>query len=110
MAACLRGTTGPLVAPAAVEAEVAGVLRGRQLSGEVPERDVGAAFAAFLDLGIAYVQHRALLERAWAMRQNLTVADGLLVAPAQATRLPLLTTDGRLARAAEAAGGVALAP
>lgn len=41
----------------------------------------------------------ALLEDAWAMRENVTARDGLYVALARRLRTRLLTTDARLARA-----------
>ncbi len=41
-----------------------------------------------------------LLERAWALRQNMTAHDAMYVALAQALEVPLVTADGRLASAA----------
>jgi predicted nucleic acid-binding protein len=41
-----------------------------------------------------------LLARAWQLRENLTIDDGVFIALAEATAQPLLTTDLRLASAA----------
>jgi predicted nucleic acid-binding protein len=60
------------------------------------------ATAAVLDLRalpIERVPHTALLERAWALRHNLTPYDAAYVALAEALGAPLLTADRRLARA-----------
>jgi predicted nucleic acid-binding protein len=50
-------------------------------------------------LPIERVPHTALLERAWALRHNLTPYDAAYVALAEALGAPLLTADRRLARA-----------
>jgi len=44
--------------------------------------------------------HVGLLDRAWALRENVTFYDGLYVALAELLDEPLLTLDARLAAAA----------
>ena len=41
-----------------------------------------------------------LLPRAWELRSNMTIYDGVYVALAELLAAPFLTADGRLARAA----------
>jgi predicted nucleic acid-binding protein len=48
------------------------------------------------------------LARAWQLRDNLTIDDGVFVALAEATARPLLTTDLRLAGAARRYADVAV--
>ena len=43
--------------------------------------------------------HEALLERAWALRTNVTTYDAVYVALAEALDATLLTCDSKLARA-----------
>jgi predicted nucleic acid-binding protein len=43
--------------------------------------------------------HRALLERAWELRETVRGPDAMYVALAEALGTTLLTTDGRLAAA-----------
>jgi predicted nucleic acid-binding protein len=42
--------------------------------------------------------HEPLLERVWALRQNVTAYDAMYVALAELLDVPLITRDGRLAR------------
>ena len=50
---------------------------------------------------IAFIRypHTPLAERIWDLRENLTVYDAAYVALAEALNAPLITMDGRLARA-----------
>lgn len=68
---------------------------GRRLSGAVD--DLG-------DLPIELFPTLPLRTRAWELRENLTVGDALFVSLAEHLEEPLLTKDGRLARAAERLG------
>ena len=61
-----------------------------------------AAASALEDLGSLDIErhsHEALLDRGWALRDNLTAYDAVHVALAEALDTTLLTCDGRLARA-----------
>ena len=90
---------GDLAAPHIVDAEVLGVIRRDFLLGHL---DPTAATQAVEDLrdwpGERY-GHRALLERAWELRQNVRGWDALYVALAEALGATLITTDARLGRA-----------
>jgi predicted nucleic acid-binding protein len=89
-----------LLAPGILWVEVGRVMRAKVGEGALARRDAEAALADFLDLGVEETPVEALLIRAWQLRDNLTIDDGVFVALAEATAEPLLTTDLRLARAA----------
>ena len=57
-------------------------------------------------LPLRRIAHTDLLSRAWELRHNFSVYDGLYVALAESLQMPLLTLDGRLAKAARASTGI----
>jgi predicted nucleic acid-binding protein len=64
--------------------------------------DAGVATSALDNLKALDLErhgHEALLDRAWALRDNLTAYDAVYVALAEALECRLVTCDGRLARA-----------
>ncbi len=85
--------------------EVAGVLRKKGLlAGRLTVEEFTAAVRVIDDIGVTVHETTAdRLERAAAMaaRKNLGMYDALFVQLAGELDLPLLTTDGRLRRAAE---------
>lgn len=88
-----------LLAPELMDAEVLSVLRRAVLNGRLEE---GRALMAVDDLTawpVVRLPHRALVRLAWRYRQTLSAYDAFYVAAACASDLPLLTADGRLARA-----------
>ena len=95
----LDGEPG-LLAPGLLWVEVGRVLRAKVSDGALDRRRAEAALADFLDLGVQETGVEPLLVRAWHLRENLTIDDGVFVALAEATAQPLLTTDLRLAGAA----------
>jgi predicted nucleic acid-binding protein len=90
----------PLLAPGILWVEVGRVLRAKVAHGALSRRVAEAALADVLDLGVEEIEVQPLLVRAWQLRDNLTIDDGVFVALAEATAQPLLTTDLRLAHAA----------
>ncbi len=68
------------------------------------------ALDRFLGLPIETVPSRELLPAAWELRDRCSAGDALYVALALRSSEPLLTTDARLARAAEAAGARPITP
>jgi predicted nucleic acid-binding protein len=85
--------------PHLADVEVAQALRRYVREGEL---DAGSAASALEDLRALDVQrhsHEPLLDRVWALRDNLTAYDAVYVALAEALETTLLTCDGRLARA-----------
>lgn len=96
-----------LHAPALIDYEVVAAVRGlvlrRHLSGGRGE-DVLTDFA---DLQLErWAADSALRARAFQLRDNLSASDAAYVALAEALECPLLTRDGRLARAEEHAATV----
>ncbi len=88
-----------LWAPHLVDAEVGHVLRRETLAGELSVGGARAALEDLADLPLRRASHHALLERAWALRENLSFYDALYVALAERLRATLLTLDGRMAGA-----------
>ena len=89
-----------ILAPAHQLAEVSSaivrLLRAGELTAERAERALSDA--------AALRQHVAVLDtdlamRAWQLRDSIRILDGFYVALAERHRCPLVTTDGRLARA-----------
>lgn len=86
-------------APHVIDVEVFGLIRRLRMLDVI---DTTAAQLAVDDLaswpGERY-GHRALLERAWDLRQTVRGWDAMYVALAEVFEAPLVTMDGRLARA-----------
>jgi predicted nucleic acid-binding protein len=86
--------------PHLIDAEVGNVLRRHVQRGDVAAADA----EALLHLSGPLIDYRhqmtgALAGAAWARRQNASFYDALYAALADALTLPLLTADGRLAKA-----------
>ena len=90
---------GELCAPDVVDLEVLSALRRMVASGELPAHEGAASVAALVELPVDRVPCRALAPRVWELRANLTAYDAAYVALAEREGLPLLSRDGRLARA-----------
>jgi len=99
-AAVLEHLDQPIVAPghqlAEVTSAVGRLLRAGELSQGTAKRALSDA--AQLIQQVELLDERLIL-RAFALRGSLRIADALYVALAEQRRCPLLTTDGRLARA-----------
>jgi predicted nucleic acid-binding protein len=87
-------------APHLIDVEVAQVLRRLALAGTISPKRGAEALQDFADMPIRRHAHDWLLARAWELRDNLTAYDAAYVALAEALEAPLLTCDGRIARAA----------
>jgi len=88
-----------LPAPELIDAELLSVLRRLVLAGKLQEGDALQALATAHRLGLRRHPSRVLWMRAWELRRNLSAYDALYVALAEHLDVPLLTADGRLARA-----------
>lgn len=95
--ACLASCS--LHAPELVDAELLSVLRRLVLAGQLPEAQALLALETAEKLGLRRHPTRTLWPRAWQLRSNLSAYDALYVALAEELSLPLLSSDGRLARA-----------
>lgn len=85
--------------PHLFEIEVMSVLR-RYALGDIlsPER-ARLALARLSTMRLTRYPHTALLRRIWELRDNITAYDAAYVALAETLDAPLVTMDGRLARA-----------
>ncbi len=88
-----------LAAPEIIDLEVCSVLRKLVRNGDLTTRRAGAALQDLADLPLERVRHRALLDRIWRLRDNLTPYDAAYVALAEAAGAVLITGDARMASA-----------
>lgn len=92
--------TGEMLAvPALADLEVASVLRGAALSGQLDSRRSGQAIADLIAMPLRRAPHGPLLPRIWELRENVTVYDAAYLALAEALGVKFLTADKRLAQA-----------
>ena len=88
-----------VVCPHLADSEVAQALRAQVLRGEVEAAAATHAIDTWARLGIERVGVEGLLGRIWELRDNVSAYDATYVAVAEAFEAPLVTADGRLARA-----------
>jgi len=110
LTACLAGTGEPLAAPDLLDVEVSSVLRRWERRGEISSSRAQQALQDLQRLPVIRYPARALLDRAWKLRHNLTAYDAQYVALTQALPGKLLTSDQRMAAAATAAHVVIAQP
>ena len=85
--------------PHLLDVEVAQVLR-RYVQHGVLSAERGRQSLTYLrQLDVTRYAHEALLQRMWALRENLTAYDAAYVALAEVLNAPLLTRDAKLAAA-----------
>lgn len=87
-------------APEHWKAEVFSVMRGLVLGNKIAEDRALNAIGRLPQLGVDLVSLDGLLPRMWQMRASISAYDAPYVALAEARDLTLVTSDGRLARAA----------
>jgi predicted nucleic acid-binding protein len=88
-----------LHAPHLLDVEVVQVLRRYVRAGSLTSREAAATLDDLRALDVERHGHEALLDRVWALRENLTAYDAVYVALAEALETTLLTCDSTLARA-----------
>ncbi len=88
-----------LHAPYLLDAEVVQVLRRYVFKGELTEQQGYSALKRFGNLELTHYPHGPFLERVWQLKANVSAYDAAYLALAEALAAPLLTLDGRLARA-----------
>jgi predicted nucleic acid-binding protein len=86
-------------APGHLLVEVVSVIRGRTLGAKLGIVRGQEAVDALADLVIDHVEVAPLVERMWQLRGNLSAYDAAYVAAAEQLDCPLVTGDGRLAKA-----------
>jgi predicted nucleic acid-binding protein len=93
-----------LYAPELIDLEVLSVLRRKVSAGDATEDRAAEAVQDLSDLLIGRFRHGILIDRIWDLRQNFTPYDAAYLALAEALTdagIPILTADGRYARAIE---------
>ncbi len=88
-----------LTAPELLDVEVLSALRRAVLRGSLEEQRARMAIDDLANWPVERIPHRALAPLAWQHFRNVTAYDAFYVAAARAHGVPLLTADGRLARA-----------
>jgi predicted nucleic acid-binding protein len=88
---------GVLHAPHLLDVEVANGLRRLVNAGDLSADRAWDVLDETLSLPIRFYPHVALLDRAWELRDNVTLYDGVYLALAEALDAPLVTCDGQLA-------------
>lgn len=88
-----------LSAPELLDAEVLHALRRAVLRGELDERRARMAIVDLERWDIERHPHWEFMRAAWRHRHNVSAYDAFYVAVAEELGLPILTVDGRLARA-----------
>lgn len=84
-------------APHLLDVEVAQVIRRRVLAGMVVPADAAAALRVLAMLPIVRYAHLPLIERAFELRENVTVYDAVYLVLAEALGATLVTRDKALA-------------
>lgn len=79
--------------------EVLSVIRGHLLGGKIGANQADDAVDAVAEIEPEVLPTRLLVARIWSLRGNLTTYDAAYVAAAEKYGCPLLTADGKLARA-----------
>jgi predicted nucleic acid-binding protein len=92
-------TSARLAAPDMMVFETANILRRQAMAGIVDSSVATLAHHDLLSLRLEMWPYAALADRAWALRDNLTIYDATYVALAELLAVPLVTLDARLARA-----------
>ncbi len=88
-----------LAAPELMDAEALSVLRRAVLNGHVEEARARMVVDDLVHWPVERISHQSLAPLAWQRHRNISAYDAFYVAAASAHALPLLTADGRLARA-----------
>lgn len=90
--------TGACAAPELLDLETANVLRRMVIRDDLPPAEAFETLSDIRDAPVLRVGHRHLVERVWALRQNVSTYDAAYVALAEMLGVPLLTLDARLGR------------
>lgn len=97
-------------APHLLDAEVGQALRGLCLRGRMTVDRARASLQDLQTLPVRRYPHTRLLYRAFELRDNVTVYDGLYLALAEALDVPLLSCDAAMANVPGCAASVEVLP
>ena len=99
-----------LAAPHLMPVEVANILRRAGMAGDISPDVAALAHGDLLDLRVGLYPYAPCAERAWELRENLTLHDAWYVALAELLDVKLATLDERLSRASGPRCGFDLPP
>lgn len=88
----------PLMAPHLMPVEVANIFRRAAVSGDFSSEVATLAHGDLMRLRVQLFPYEPIAERAWELRENITMYDSWYVALAEAVDSPLATLDRRLSR------------
>jgi predicted nucleic acid-binding protein len=92
-------TGAHLAAPDLMPFEAGNILRRQAAAGILDGTAATLAHRDLTSLRLELCPYAVLADRAWALRENLTIYDGSYVALAELLGVPLVTLDARTARA-----------
>jgi predicted nucleic acid-binding protein len=95
--AAIRGR--PIFVPTLAEYEVANVIRRHQNANKLTASQADEALTRFRRVPLRTVAFQELIDRAWELRDNVTVLDAVYVALAERLSCDLITRDARVASA-----------
>ena len=90
---------GDLHAPHLLDVEFQHALWRLARTGAISDDRASDARTDFADMVVARYPHVALANGMWQLRHNMTAYDAAFVVLAEILAVPLITCDGRLARA-----------
>ncbi len=85
--------------PDLADVEVLSAVRRAVLTSRLPAQRGAEAVQDWTELAVQRYPHLPLLPRAWELRDSVSAYDAQYVALAELLDVPLVTADGRLARA-----------
>jgi predicted nucleic acid-binding protein len=88
-----------LVAPSFIDVEVLSALARLERAETINQVTARQAISNWGDIPLTRVDTDSLLETVWTMRASIRISDAFYLSLAKQYRIPLLTSDGRLARA-----------
>lgn len=88
-----------LVTPHLADSEIVHALRAQVLRRDLDVVAADRMIDVWQRLGVERIGVAGLLGRVWELRDNLSAYDATYIALAEALESPLVTADGRLARA-----------
>ena len=89
---------GPFLAPHLIDPDVMQAFRDLVRLRQIEPAHAESALAAFVGFPVHRVPHDVLLERMWALRENLTAYDATYVVTAELSGATLVTCDAPLSR------------
>ena len=85
--------------PHLFEIEVLSALRRHTMVHDLSEKRGSELLEDLASMRLNRYPHTALLRRMWELKENITIQDAAYIALAETLDAPLVTMDGRLARA-----------